>query len=551
MTTTRRGFWRFSALGLSLGLLFLCGALTPSLLPRAPVVQGVLGGLAFAVGYGVGQIVMFVWWALELPVLKGRVRRIALWVTVPALGLLTIITFARMSLWQDSIRARMEMPPLEAAHSWLVALIAVGVALVLILLARLLGWLMWRAADALSLFLPRRAAVAIGVFVVAVVVISLGDRFIVQKAFRAADAIFFEIDTATDKGRRPPTDAVSSGGPASILAWDDIGTNGKDFLIDGPDEAEIAEFWGQDAKQPVRVYAGFGAGEDFEERAALALRDLVAMGGFERRVLVVATPTGTGWLDPAAMQPLPYLHKGDLAIVSLQYTYVPSWMSILVEPDRSRRAARALFDAVYGHWRTLPRDERPELYVFGLSLGALGAEVSADLVTIFDDPIDGGLYAGPPFASTVWKRLVAGRNPGTPAWRPEFRDGRMVRFMTQEGIATPEGAEWGRMRLLYIQHASDPMVFFSPDLAFRRPAWLGEDRGPDVSPYFDWYPILTFLQVGFDIPMATVPPSGFGHTYDALEYIDGWIAVTQPKGWTPKMTERLKEKFTGFTASPI
>lgn len=546
-----RVYRQFSLLGLLTGLLFLSASLTPSLLPRVPLVQGVLGGFAFAVGYGAGRFAEFLWWLLELPPLQGHIRRAVLGTLIAGSAVLALITFGRMHVWQDSIRARMEMPPVEATAPWLVAGIAIICALVLILAAWGILWLIGRAGDALARVLPRRSAIALGSLLVVAVVLTLANDLVLQKAIRAADKVFYRIDRAMDEDSAPPTHGASSGGPGSVVAWEDIGTNGKDFLTDGPDAAQISAFWGQPAQQPVRVYAGYGTGDDFDDRAQAALTDLIALGGFERAVLIVATPTGTGWLDPAAMQPLPYLHRGDLAIVSLQYAYVPSWMSILIEPDRSRRAAQALFDAVYGHWRTLDPADRPELYLFGLSLGALGSETSADLVTIWSDPIDGAFWAGPPFASTVWARITAGRNPGSPARLPEYRDGAMVRFMNQDGIATPEGAEWGDLRLLYLQHASDPMVFFSPALAFRRPAWLGADRGRDISEYFDWYPLITFLQVGFDVPMATSAPSGYGHTYDALEYIEGWIAVTQPDAWTGAMTERLNAMFEGFTASPI
>ena len=100
-------FSRFSLLGLLTGLLFLSASLTPSLLPRVPLVQGVLGGFAFAVGYGTGRFAEFLWWALELPPLAGRIRRMVLAVLIAGAAVLTLITFSHMQVWQDSIRVRM------------------------------------------------------------------------------------------------------------------------------------------------------------------------------------------------------------------------------------------------------------------------------------------------------------------------------------------------------------------------------------------------------------------------------------------------------------
>jgi uncharacterized membrane protein len=262
-------------------------------------------------------------------------------------------------------------------------------------------------------------------------------------------------------------------------------------------------------------------------------------------VLIVATPTGTGWLDPAAVDTVEYMHHGDTAIVSIQYSYLPSWITILVDPYRSRDSAQALFREVYDHWKTLPRDSRPQLYVHGLSLGSLGSETSADLFTIFEDPIQGGVWSGPPFPSVNWNRITRNRNPDSPSWLPRYRDGSMVRFTAQENSIDDWGKRWSSMKFVYIQYASDPMVFFSPDLLYQSPSWLVGKRGPDVSPYLSWFPIVTFLQTAFDLPMATSVPVGYGHNYSALSYIDAWEAVTAPADWSEGDTVRLKEVFKG------
>jgi uncharacterized membrane protein len=340
---------------------------------------------------------------------------------------------------------------------------------------------------------------------------------------------------------------VASGSAESLVAWDEIGRYGKHFVAAGPTRGNIAEFRGAPALQPLRVYVGLAAKESVEDRAQLALDELIRVGGFDRSVLVVATPTGTGWLDPGAVDSIEYLHGGDTAIVSIQYSYMPSWLTILVDPNRSRDSATALFDVVYDHWKTLPKDNRPKLYLHGLSLGALGSAASADLFTLFEDPIQGGLWSGPPFPSSVWVRTVNQRKPGSSMWLPTFRDGSMLRFTGRENSLAKGGKRWGPMRFVYIQHASDPMSFFSPELLYKRPEWLDGERGPDVSPYLRWCPIITFLQLGFDLPMATAVPTGYGHNIAPASYIDSWIEITQPASWTMENTVRLKQLF----ASPL
>jgi len=87
------------------------------------------------------------------------------------------------------------------------------------------------------------------------------------------------------------------------------------------------------------------------------------------------------------------------------------------------------------------------------------------------------------------------------------------------------------------------MVFFSPALFYQRPDWLVGERGPDVSPDLTWYPIVTFLQVAFDLPLATSIPIGYGHNYAPAHYIDAWVAVTAPDNVTTEKVEQLKTSF--------
>ncbi|MFG0267571.1 MAG: alpha/beta-hydrolase family protein, partial [Rhodopirellula sp. JB055] len=138
--------------------------------------------------------------------------------------------------------------------------------------------------------------------------------------------------------------------------------------------------------------------------------------------------------------------------------------------------------------------------------------------------------------------IVSSRNPGTPVWMPTFRNESMVRFTAQQNMLDT-GKPWGPIRNVYIQHASDPMVWFSPSLVWNQPQWLSAPRGPDVSPGLRWFPIVTFLQIAFDLPMATSVPLGYGHNYSPSSYIDAWVAVTQPEGWSRTDLDRLREHF--------
>lgn len=532
----------FSVVGLVFAALFFSASVSPSLIPRPHLVQGLLSGVSIALGYAVGVGLAWAYRFLELKPPTARVSFFVKW----GFGVLAIVLIAsslwQMAAWQNSVRELMEMPPLTTSYPVRVLLIAVLTGIVLIILGRLFRRSVAFVSRQLQRFVPPRLAHAAGFVLVVFGLLVFTNDLIVKKLLKSADESFLKIDEFVDDHIARPSDPRQTGSEASLVPWESIGQQGKHFLVGGPTRKEIADFTNLDAEQPIRVYVGKRSRPTIQERAELALEELIRVGGFEKSLLVVATPTGTGWLDPSAVDTLEYLHRGDTAIVSVQYSYLPSWITLQVDPQAAAESAAALFDEIYSYWKTLPVKSRPKLYLHGLSLGALGSELSADLYTIFEEPIQGAVWSGPPFPSQSWRRTVNHRNEGTPIWLPEFRDGRMVRFTSQHNTLDT-GKPWGPTRIVYVQYASDPMIWFSKDLAWTSPEWLEEPRGSDVSPQLRWYPLVTFLQIAGDLPMATSVPLGYGHNYSPSSYIDAWIAVTEPTDWTEEKTARLKEMF--------
>ena len=540
----------FSFVGLAVAAIFFAASLTPSLLPRTNSTQGALSGIALAAGYSAGVLAVLLWLYLELPAPSPRLERLSKRLTTVGVALIVVSSLQRATVWQNSIRELMEMEPLATAYPFRVAMIAILFGVLLLAAGRMLGRWTSLVVGRLNRVLPKRVSNVLGVAIVGFVTVSLANGLLARRALDAADATFLQLDAFIDEEIQQPVHRLASGSSASLIPWDSIGRQGKSFIASGPTQEQLSRFTGSPTARPLRVYVGLGSKETPHERAELALAELERVGAFERSVLVVATPTGTGWLDPGAVNTLEYLHGGDTVIVSMQYSYLPSWLTILVEPQRPVESAQTLFQTVYAHWKTLPRESRPRLYLHGLSLGALGSETCADLFALFEDPIQGALWSGPPFPSAHWSRRTRERNPGTPSWGPMFRDGAMLRFTGQENALQRPDQRWGPMRFVYLQYASDPMTFFAPSLLLREPDWLLGQRGPDVSPYLRWIPIVTALQVAFDLPMATAVPTGYGHNFAPAHYIDGWLAVTDPNDWGADETARLKRLFAGVHPRP-
>jgi uncharacterized membrane protein len=536
----RRQMLSLSGVGIFLGAVFFAAALTPTLVPRSYLTQGVLAGACFAIGYAAGVLWRWLWHYLELPEPSPRMRSVTNALVAVACLLVVILYLWRAAEWQNSIRTVMKMEPVETARPIKTCAIALITFFAILALARLFKLVTRFLSTHIRRFIPRKIANAIGVVVATLLFWSIANNFLIRTAFSALDSSFREFDALIEPERPQPTAPGKTGSTASLVRWDELGRAGREFVASGPTGAQISAFTGRPARDPVRVYVGLRGADTPRARAKLALDELKRQGGFERSTLIVITPTGTGWIDPAAMDSVEYLLDGDVASVAVQYSYLNSPLSLLFQPEYGAEAARALFTEIYGYWTTLARDTRPKLYLHGLSLGAMNSEQSAELFETIGDPIAGALWSGPPFASRIWRSITANRNEGSPAWLPEFRDGRIVRFMNQNGPTVPPDAPWGPMRVVYLQYASDPIVLFDYRDAYRPPAWMSAPRGPDVSRELRWYPVVTMLQLAVDMAVATNTPMGYGHVYAPEHYVDAWVAVTDIRHWSPDALAKLK-----------
>ncbi|MDI9239827.1 alpha/beta-hydrolase family protein [Lysobacter sp. LF1] len=533
--------WRpLATVGVLLGTLFFAASLTPSLIPRTPMMQGVLAGTCMAAGYALGVMLCWAWRYLELPLAREDLRRRARRIIHGLCLLLALCALWRAPHWQNMVRGVFHMPMVGHGVSLQVGVIALVVFVALLAFSRFLRAMARRLSRLLARVFPRRVANALGVLGVVLLVVALTNQVVLRIAMHLIDSSFRQADALIPPDTAPPTEWDRSGGPDSLIAWDNLGRMGRRYVASTPTAEAVATMAGAPSQAPLRVYAGLPSAPSAEERAQLALAELKRVGGFSRAALIVITPTGTGWVDPAAIEPVEYLYRGDIASVAMQYSYLSSPLSLIIEPEYGRETSQALFRAVYGYWRTLPRDKRPRLYLHGLSLGAMNSERSLDLFDVLGDPPHGALWSGPPFAASHWRAITLARNAGTPAWLPQFRDGAFVRFMNQHGSPVPADAPWGVMRIMYLQYASDAVTFFDYRDAFRSPIWLYPTRGPDVAPQMRWYPVVSMAQLALDMILANEAPMGYGHVYAPSHYVDAWLQVTGVEGWSPQDLSRLK-----------
>jgi uncharacterized membrane protein len=541
---------RLKFVGVAFGALFFCLSLTPSLLPRDWVFQGLIGGINAAFGYGLGVVIGKAtyrvllrnarWWPPPAPVLfwmKAAVVAIA-----PTACVLMLIPAAS---WQRQVSALMgiEGPTTLGYLRTLIVAVAVGALLVstfrvLIDAVKLLARMLirrWHLHDEVALF--------IGTSIVVALLIMLFNGVLVRGFFTGANALFQPRDAATPVGLSQPLLEEKSGSPASLAPWDSLGYQGRDFVATGPHAAELSRLNGRPAKEPIRVYAGLHTAPDDQGRLAVLLGELERTGAFTRKLLVIAPSTGTGWIDPVAARSLEMMYNGDTVIVGLQYSYLPSWISFLADRQKSMDSGRMLIDTVHDRWQQLPPDHRPKLVLYGESLGSMAGQAAFGwLPDIRRMGFDAVLWVGPPQASPLWHALIVRRDPGTMEVQPRYDNGRTVRFSEASSpadISGLAGPPWVGTRVLFLQHPSDPVVWWTPDLLFGKPEWLIEPRGQDRTALMRWYPVVTFWQVSADLTNAEGMPGGHGHNY-SNDILDGWVAVAPPPGWTPADTERIR-----------
>ncbi len=548
----RRYLTRFSPTGLVIALIFYCVSLTPSLIPRSWVFQGAITGISVAVGYGIGTLLQWVVAKAGVRIrCSPRASRVGWWVLAWATAILVPLAVVLGVHWQSRVRELFGMPPTGSAHGLVVVLVALVVALLLLQLFRGLRWIVRWLTGWIDRVIPKPVARLVSVVVVSVLAILLVTDVIWAGVLKVLNSTYSAANATIDPTVRQPQQPERSGSPSSKESWDSLGAAGRTFVAGGPSVGELRAFAATgtaidpaDVREPIRVYSGLRTGGNLETTAARVVAELDRTNAWDRSVLVVATTTGTGWIDPGMADSLELMHGGDTAIATMQYSYLPSWISFVGDRDTPPAAGRELFEAIYARWSRLPPDGRPRLVVHGISLGSYGAQGAFSGVQDLVARTDGALFVGTPNFTPVWSELTDDRDAGSPEIAPVVEHGATVRW----GVQVPQGVDmwrlgddWDPPRAVYVQHASDGVVWWSPSLLWSRPDWLSEPRGIDVLDAVQWFPVVTFWQLTGDLFVAAGDdiPQGHGHQYRP-EYADALAVLWAPDGWSDADTERLK-----------
>lgn len=523
-----------STIGLIGAAIMFVVSMSPSLLPTTWWWQGVATGILLAAGYGVGALVGWlastIWNAAEIRVSANHTW--IKWFTraLYAAALIWVVWSLVRAYHSNNRSAELTgMPGMTFWDYLLATFVAIVIAPAIAGLAIMIRGL-WRVIKKrVRRLLPDWIAGLAATVIVLLVVSFVTSDVLFEHGMEYAYGMFAEKDRVEEPGVEQPIVHERSGSPASYEQWHNIGVQGKRFLSHGPRADEITEVTGQEAQEPIRIYAGLADNRDLEDIAQIVISEIHRTNAFDRSVLILSTVTGTGWVEEWGIQPVEYLTGGDCATVTMQYSYVPSAISFLREFGKPAGAAEILYKAVMTELAKIPEEDRPAVYLHGVSLGAYGSQAifedEADLL----DQVDGAVWAGTPNSTPLWQNLTAKRHLGSPEIAPVVNNGRNIRFVTkpedmQTDIYGRMLPQWEFPRVVYLQHATDPVVWWKPELVRTPPDWLREPVLADLNPDMQWTRGATFIQVSTDLPIAGLAADGHGHTYHR-ELIPIWMNV--------------------------
>jgi uncharacterized membrane protein len=325
-------------------------------------------------------------------------------------------------------------------------------------------------------------------------------------------------DAIEDVHHAPPSLPEVTGGPGSTIPWSDQSRESARWLSMTLPADVIGDVIGEPAHQPIRVYSSLDAAATSEERAALLLAEIDRTHALERSAFAIFSPTGSGYINYVACETFEYLTRGDCASAGIQYSVLPSALS-LTKVDGATHQTRIVINGIVQRLMAMPAEERPRFFLFGESLGSQVSEemfLGQGVTGPSGIGLDAAVWIGTPAATRWWRELWGARSV---ADAPEVGPGPtyLPRAIRDWRALPPE--EKARVRFLLLQNGDDPIPKFGTSVLWQRPDWLGpNDQRPPGSPRGTrWMPVTTFFMTFLDMQNALVPTPGIfdegGHDY--------------------------------------
>lgn len=527
----------FSIPGVVVATFFFWQSLMPSLLPRDWLFQGILSGIWTLIGYFIGWLLGRIGHLVGIrPTWSDDTAALIRLALFAAAVVFSLVMFGISADRQRFNYQALDLPEPQRRLYGLVVLITAAIVGLALLVGRVVSAARRLVSRGGRTFLPRWVAATLSFAVVALLLAVLVSDVIYARAIGFVENTFSVADTRIEDDEAAKPDDVT-------LDWGNLGSEGRDFLTRGPDAADITAVTGKPAIDPVRVFVGRESADTLDERVDLVFEELDRTDAFSRGTILFNVTTGTGWVNERNVAPVEYMLDGDTATLALQYSHLPSALSMFTEQGVATDAARKVIAGLEERIAALPEAERPRLFLVGESLGAFAGQSSFADVDDLLARVDKALWVGTPGFTTMRADLEDERVDGSRQMLPTIRDGEQVVF-----AQTAQTLGGTSPQVVYLQNADDPVVWWDADLAFSKPDWMREELDPRINPKMSWEPIRTFLQVGVDTFVGTSFHEGTGHLYGTLP-VAAWQALIQP-GWDSGQLGALYAELREQRATP-
>ncbi len=364
-----------------------------------------------------------------------------------------------------------------------------------------------------------------------------------------------------------------SGDPASLVPWGTLGREGRRHAIayvrprpptdrpiqisgrTRPDLSIRTVMREEPRASPIQVFVGLDTAPTPAARVELAMAELDRTDAWSRSVLLLISPTGTGYVNYVATACVQYLTRGDVASVTLQYSKRPSPLS-LGKVHAAAEQNRLLWLRIFERVRAMPPDKRPKVVLFGESLGALTSQnvlVGWGTLGLQALGIDRALWVGTPETSR-WMHEV------TAEPRPDVDPSLIAIVNDYEQFCDLGAQEKERVRYVLLSHDNDGVTKFGPSLINRRPAWLGPSRPlPEevpgrsprgIPPAMHWRIVTTFYQSLIDMKNAQIPGAYRAWAHDYRPDLADFIHDVFDLDCTPAQLDRVKAGLPGTRGVP-
>ena len=189
-----------------------------------------------------------------------------------------------------------------------------------------------------------RVAIArfVAIVVTIVAVAAVYDQVVIRGLLLAAKEQADAVNKSTPTGRLRPRVADALGWTRVARALGERGRRRQVVHLLGP-QHRPGTVWSlatRTQKEPIQPSPASPTSATSKETKNLVLAEMDRTKAWEREALLVVTSTSTGFVNEWAAESFEYLLHGDSAIITMQYSTLPSALGLLTARDQPPKVGR-------------------------------------------------------------------------------------------------------------------------------------------------------------------------------------------------------------------